>query len=91
MEEPADLYSHNSTEGRAKTRCEPIELCFCYDISYFAKREIFLDSLVMSSSKYNEGIMFMYLSNQEILNGAVYDKENYACRGGCYATRSKAE
>ena len=45
----------------------------------------------MSSSKYNEGIMFMYLSNYEILNGAEYDKENYACRGGCYATRSKAE
>ena len=78
------MYSHNSTE-RAKTRCEPIELCFCHDISYF------LGQSVMSSSKYNEGIMFMYLSNYEILNGAEYDKENYACRGGCYATRSKAE
>ena len=35
--------------------------------------------------------MFTHLNIQEILNNAEYGKENYADRGGCYATRSKAE
>ena len=35
--------------------------------------------------------MFTHLNIQEILNNAEYGKENYADRGGRYATRSKAE